>query len=119
MTIRANPPRLNWIAAGLGLLLVLTIALCAYMLVLSEWGTSPDPVYASWFFGGLFTLAFTGGGLLVLLTWHAFAQREVAIDPDTGTAHRPRDTVNRARASLVWVDGAWRVPRPPALAWVG
>lgn len=82
MEVRANPPRIGWIGGGLLLLLIGTLALGCYMVLVSEFGASPDPVKASWYLGGIFTMAFSGGGSLLLLMWHLFAQREVALIGD-------------------------------------
>lgn len=58
------------------------------MVVASDWGTSPNPVRATWYLGGIVTIAFSGGLSLFLLLWHAYAQREVAIIEDRIHARR-------------------------------
>jgi hypothetical protein len=101
MEVRANPPRIGWIGGGLLLLLIGTLALACYMVVVSDFGASPDPVKASWYLGGIFTMAFSGGGFLLLFIWHLFAQREVALVGDrlqvrrwiTALAGKPPETV--------------------------
>jgi hypothetical protein len=82
MEVRANPPRIGWIGGGLLLLLIGTLVLGCYMVVVSEFGASPDPAKASWYLGGVFTMVFSGAGFLLLLIWHLFAQREVALVGD-------------------------------------
>jgi hypothetical protein len=80
VTKRINVPRLGWIVSGLGVLLVFGFGLGVYMVLASDWGNHPSSVYSSWFAGGLFTMGVSGGVCSLLVTWHAFAQREVAIE---------------------------------------
>jgi hypothetical protein len=55
-----------------------SIGLGIYMLVASDWGLSADPVRASWFLGGIVTIAVGALGFgALLLGWHFYAQREV------------------------------------------
>ncbi len=61
---------------------IFVFALGTYMVVVSEFGASPDPIRATWFLGGIATVAFSGGIWILLLVWHAFANWEVTVSTD-------------------------------------
>jgi len=79
-SVSYNRPSLNWISSGLALVGIGSVALGVYMLAKSDWGTSTHPVYSTWFFGGLVTIAVGIVGFRVVLLGITFTVPQLAVD---------------------------------------
>lgn len=93
---RFNPPNASWWSVGWNVVGVFAVGLGVFMVVASEFGESADAARASWFLGGLVTIA-VGAGLFlgVFNGWHLLAQREVTVHPEHMEIRRWLDLVRR------------------------